>query len=267
MIGLGMLSGFLVKKGLGIDMQKIIGVGLVVILIVGMAWRIRAAGVRAGKAEAKLAEVETQVGEQAKEHATLASKLKEQEALVEDAREREAEHIQARQEWARMVQESTRALANLQAQRQAIPAEIQRISDSDLAFTIKQTLGMRKPEDYGRPGYAHSEERALLQCLLDNPLCQKENAEMAKTAEGLRGEILEFGEQVKTIHVQVAGLQTMLQAHRTYEGQLEGHYQGAVNALRRPRRKWWCGFLCKKKKTLALPTLDDLLQGKPGATP
>ena len=265
MIGLGMLSGFLLKKGLGVNMQKIIGVGLIVVLIAGMAWRIRAAGVRAGKAEAKLAEVETQVGEQAKEQATLASKLREQEALVADAREREAEHVQARQEWARMVQESTRALANLQAQRQAVPQQIQRIADSDLAFTIKKTLGMRHPDAYAVPGYAPSEERAVLQCLLDNPLCQKENAEMAKTAEGLRGEILEFGEQVKTIHVQIAGLQTMLDAHRTYEGQLEGHYQGAVNALRRPRRKWWCGFLCKRKKTLALPTLGELMQAKPGA--
>lgn len=266
MIGLGMLSGFLLKKGLGIDMQKIIGIGLIVVLITGMAWRIRAAGVRAGKAEAKLAQVETRVQEQAKDHSDLATVIKEQAFVIAEAEQREVEHKAERQEWARMVQESTRALANLQAQRQAIPQQIQRISDSDLAFTIKQTLGMRKPEDYGRPGYAHSEERALLQCLLDNPLCQKTNAEFGKTVEGLRGEIVAWGKQVEDIHQQVAGLKTMLVAHRTYEGQLEGHYEGAVNALRRPRRKWWCGFLCKKKKTLTLPTLNELLQAKP-ATP
>ncbi len=266
MIGFGLVSGFLLKKGLGIDMQKIIGVGLIVVLIVGMAWRIRAAGVRAGKAEAKLAEVETQIGEHAREQSDLATVIKEQAVVIAQAEQREAEHVQERQEWARMVQESTRALVNLQAQRQAIPEQIQRISDSDLAFTIKQTLGMRKPEDYGRPGYAHSEERALLQCLLDNPLCQKENRELGKTVEGLRGEILTWGKQVEDIHEQVAGLKTMLVAHRTYEGQLEGHYQGAVNALRRPRRKFYCLWLCKKKKTLTLPTLDELLQGKP-ATP
>ncbi len=263
MIGVSLISGWLMKKGLGVNVQKLIGVGLVVILIMGMAWRIRAAGVRAGKAEAKLAEVETQIGEHAREQSDLATVIKKQAVVIDEAEKREAEHKEERQEWARMVQESTRALVNLQAQRQAIPQQIQRISDSDLAFTIKQTLGMRKPEDYGRPGYAHSEERALLQCLLDNPLCQKENAEFGKTVEGLRGEIVSWGKQVEDIHDQVAGLKTMLVAHRTYEGQLEGHYQGAVNALRRPRRKWWCGFLCKRKKTLTLPTLNDLMQVKP----
>ena len=263
MIGFGLISGFLLKKGLGINMQKIIGIGLIVVLIAGMAWRIRAAGVRAGKATARLEEVENQLKEQAQEQADLAGVIQEQAAAIANAKEREAEHIEERQEWARMVQESTRALANLQAQSRAITQQVSRINDSDLAFNIKKALAMRHPDAYGVPGYAPLEERAILQCVLDYPICEKKREEMADQITALNGEVAAWGKQVQDIHQQVNGLETMLWAHRVYEGQLEGHYQGAVNALRRPRRKWWCGFLCKRKKTLTLPTLDQLLQTKP----
>ena len=264
MIGFGLISGFLLKKGLGINMQKIIGIGLIVVLIAGMAWRIRAAGVRAGKATARLEEVEKQLGDQATEQAKLASTIKEQEAAIASAKEREAEHVEERQEWARMVEESSRALASLQAQSRAITQQVSRISDSDLAFNIKKALAMRHPDAYGIPGYAPLEERAILQCVLDYPICEKKREEMAEQITGMQGELVAFGKQVQEIHLQVNGLTAMLEAHRLYERQLEGHYEGAVNALRRPRRKWWCGFLCKRKKTLTLPSLDELLQKKPG---
>ncbi len=264
MIGLSLVSGWLMKKGLGVNMQKIIGVGLIVMLVLGMAWRIRAAGIREGKLRARVEEVEKQVGDQATEHADLASTIKEQKAVIAESKEREVQHIQERQEWARMVEESSRALAGLQAQSRAITQQVRRISDSDLAFNIKKALAMRHPDAYGIPGYAPLEERAILQCVLDYPICEKKREEMASSITALNGEVEAWGKQVQEIHQQVNGLTVMLDAHRLYEKQLEGHYEGAVNALRRPRRKWWCGFLCKRKKTLTLPTLDDLLQGKPG---
>ena len=265
MLGMGMVSGFLLKKGLGIDMQKIMGIGLIVVVIAGMAWKIRAAGVEAGKAAAKLQQVEKELGDHAKEQSKLATVIKEQAVAIAKAEEREAQHIEERQEWARMVQESTRAMVSLQARSQTIREEVSRISDSDLAFNIKQALGMRHEDAYSVPGYAPLEERAILQCVRDYPVCQEKVVELDKAVTGLQGEVAALDKQVEDIHDQVGGLQTILMAHRTYEGQLEGHYQGAVNALRRPRRKWWCGFLCKRKKTLTLPTLDELLQAKPEA--
>ena len=247
---------------------RYLAIGLAVMVVVGgLAWKIYAQGKAAGKKAEKISELEESNEKMNREFSELGNLVKDQRAKLDKM---DDELRLARVERERYRQESDRwasVVNSISAQRQVIHQQVDRMSDSEVAPAIKQALGLRAPEDYGRPGFLPEEEKDLLRCVLDRPKCQEQNQALTKRIENLEGEMGSLDGQVSTLEGKVTSLETISAAQGTFiVDVMFPAYDDAVKAIGLKRCNWFTLCVLKKDKKLLVPTLEELqvLQPKPG---
>jgi hypothetical protein len=146
------------------------------------------------------------------------------------------------------------AIASLAKQRADATAGVDKLSDADLhAFNVEQ-LKLRAAGDK-TTCYTPTEERSIGKCVAERPFLtgelDKTNAALtAKTSEAAKADQAAQLEHANT--VVVAG----------YATQLEALIAKLRQDLAQPQRKWWCGFVCKRKPDIKIPDPADLV-GRP----
>lgn len=115
--------------------------------------------------------------------------------------------------------------ASISQQRVAAASQTRSVADADILPSIKSELGgdPRLPLTF-------PEQRSILACLKDQPLCQKEN-------DALKGQIGSIRDEVKTLTGKVDDLNGKYVALEGYTGRLHGYYVTAWNLVPKKRNK------------------------------
>lgn len=227
--------------------------GLAFVALLGILLAVRhhdievgkAQGVEQGKHESQALIQKAHDDERAVAVTTIAQKDAEAKAAGERADAAEA-----------TAAEFAKLNRTLIEQRGAVAGKVNAVPDSGLHQATVDQLGIRAKND-PTPGYYPAEERALLTCAIDRPLCQKQNDALAKQVDS-------HTEAINELRAQVAANEAKYSALATWTGQLEGHYAAAVNLFPPKVRGLRCVYLYAcKKKLVPVPKLEDLERSKP----
>lgn len=230
---LWLMSPLARKIGLGI---------LVVVLLLGIRAKFIADGKRQGREDAGRELIEANETERQKEREVMLAKVAEADKAREEAQARYEAALTRESEMAATVRDLAR-------RRQDVAQSVSRVPDAGLHTVIVDSLALRSKSD-STPGYFPIEERELARCLIDRPLCQKQN-------DALSGQIQELQVQVKALQDSQRATDAKASASIEWGGQMEKHYTDLYNAF--PRRRNWpltiltLGIRGKPKR---LPTPD-----------
>ena len=263
------LTTWLVSKGIGPVGRKLLGAGLVAAALLLVGWRIYRAGGESRERKVKADLTEQFEKERQVERKVLQGQLEQAQRAIDAALERETQARERFDQAMALVDKATERLAALQEQRQEIRHEVARVPDSQLAPRIKSALGLRAPADQGIPGFTTLEERELLRCVLDYPLCEQQNREAESKIGGLTQQIAALEDQVGAVEVRARSIQDKVEAVTAYTLRLEGFYAHAFNAI--PRSRGFKGHLCGiftfyracKPAKVKLPGLDEIKKLRP----
>lgn len=217
---------------------------------------IREHYIRKGEEQARVSAAQQQLQQQTQEMQAERKNLLDTITQATSAIEAATQAIAASQARVRVIQNEITSLAG---QRKEANATLAKIPDSELHTHIVQQLALRPLTDT-TPGYLPSEERAISQCLTNQPLCEENNTLLNKQIAELQIQTHETGGKYNSLLVNY-------QAVLGYTGKLEQHYTVLYNTFAAKKRSVKCLWLwhCQKQtiptpspKDLALPT--NLLQ-------
>lgn len=164
------------------------------------------------------------------------------------------------------IQAASQAIAASQARERAIQGELAslagrqkeadnslaKVPDSELHSRIVQQLAVRPPAD-ATPGYLPNEERAIAQCLSNEPICEDRGTLLNK-------QIAELELQTHSTGEKYDALLTNYQAVLGYTGKLEAHYAQLYNSFAAKKRDPKCLWLWHcQKQTIPTPNPKDLI--------
>ena len=213
-----------------------------VAIIGGVYWYAHSSGKASGKQEA---------GQES------AVALEQMRAADQAATQKVLDTYQAKLEAADLRLQEERAItarfANLAAsisqQRVAAASQSRSVADSDILPAIKTELGGDPRQPLTFP-----EQRSILACLKDQPLCQKEN-------DALKGQIDSINSQVKTLTGKVDDLNGKYATLDGYTQRLHSAYTVAWNLIPKKRNKLLTiislGFAGKAPK-LSIPSPSEV---------
>jgi hypothetical protein len=143
------------------------------------------------------------------------------------------------------------------AQRVEAAASVAALPSASLHLANVKALATAGVSDSGGGVYSPDEERAIAACLVDRPLCQKQNVALSAANEGLQQQVL--GEQKAR-----GSEQQRYDVLAGYTGDLEREYVRMYNAVPK-NRNWVLSVLTLglkgRPKRLAVPSLEELRRG------
>lgn len=222
-------------------------------LALGLAfvgWRVYETGKQAGEASAKTEAVD-EAKRQTKEildaaEARWAEQIKASEQEVAEAQK-------ARLASERRESFLAQSLASLSQQRQTVQRDVSSVPDTALHGAIVSQLGIRKETEL-TACFTPSEERAILQAVTDQPLCQK-------TVESLQEQVTAIREQVASLNQEVVATAKQVEAERQLRIRYAESYTTLYNSVPTKRRGAKCIWLwsCAKSSPLKVPSPESLL--------
>ena len=190
-----------------------------VAIVGGVYWYGHSSGKDSGKQEAGQESAVALEQMRASDQAATQKILDSYQAKLEaaDVRLREQEATTAR--FANLA-------ASISQQRITAASQSRSVADSDILPAIKSELGGDP-----RVPLTFPEQRSILSCLKDQPLCQKEN-------DALRSQVDSINAQVKTLAGKVDDLNGKYQTLDGYTQRLHGHYVTTWNLIPKKRNKF-----------------------------
>lgn len=143
-------------------------------------------------------------------------------------------------------------LAQLSGQRVAADNTLKKLPDSALHGFVTTKLALRPPTD-DTPGYQPVEERAIAQCVTDEPLCEAGKALLQKQNDQKDVELKAQDEKDAAVRESYSLL-------ADFSTKLEGHYVTLYNAFAAKTRGSQCLYLWHcKRQTISAPKPSDLV--------
>lgn len=188
-----------------------------------------------------------------------AAEGREQQAIA-----REQEAVRRWEAAAERVAQANQNLSRIAAQQIEARAQAERVPDAELVGSIRQKLALTPNDSSGTLNVA--ELREVNRVLADAPLVEKENDELRAKMAAIESKTDSLAQQVKDVQDQLAAVRDQRDAAFAWADTLHTSYVTTYNAAMRPKRKWYCAWLCTKKDSIAAPTPDTFLQNRPGKT-
>lgn len=222
---------------------------ILMLVAILLAWFvIREHFIRQGEQKAQAAQQQQQLQQQTQAWQQERKSLLEGLAQATSAIQAASQAIAASQARERVIQNELLALAG---QRKEADSALAKVPDSELHARIVQQLAVRPPQDT-TAGYLPAEERALSQCLTDQPFCEQQSTGLAKQVAELQLQTHSTGEKYDAL----AG---NYKAVVGYTGKLEAHYAELYNAFAAKKRGLKCLYLWHcVKQTISAPKPEDL---------
>lgn len=221
----------------------------VAVLLAG--WWVYRSGKEAGKDEQK----QESVAETKQQIETL---RRNAEAEFQKVSTEAQQAIASARESLRVAESRERGLAlalnTLSQSRSESLQSVRQVEDGKLHGAIVQSLALRSPSE-NTSCFTPSEERKILETLVDYPACQQQTQLQTE-------QIAEIRNQVTALRGEVKAVEQQAQAEKQLRTRYAEFYTTAYNLLRQKKRSPKCLWLfrCGKEPVLSVPAPENILQ-------